>query len=295
MQLKLKKLLKEINLNDEFIHTFENASIEKVIIYDRNKILNFVLNNNVLIPIDIYKHLLNSLKEYFSNVELIKLTIIPIEVDYSKITEYYNYIMKNICHEQNRYQIFLEREIEIDDNILKIKAYNKIECTNLISLKEELVNKLKDFGFNVSIDIDLVLEGDKELIDRIEKEKEILAPTTSQTETKPLKKEPEETKKPTYRAKKTTEVTAIKDVLYEVENICIEATIFGIEYFESKSGYKIITIKVTDYSDSMYVKMFTKDDDEYGLIKKLLKEGKWYHFYGKATMDKYARIVMLSA
>ena len=32
----------------------------------------------------------------------------------------------------------------------------------------------------------------------------------------------------------------------------------------------------------MYVKMFTKDDDEYSLIKKLLKEGSWYIFYGKA-------------
>ena len=62
--------------------------------------------------------------------------------------------------------------------------------------------------------------------------------------------------------------------MYEVENINIKGCIFGIDYFESKSGYKIITLKVTDYTDSIYVKMFTKDDDEFGLIKKLLKENK---------------------
>jgi len=293
MQLKLKKLLKEINLDETVIPIFENADIEKVIIYDKNKQLNFIINNHELITINVYNQLLTCLKQYFNSVEFIKLTIIPKEIDYSKINEYYHYIMENICLEQNKYQVFLDREIFIEGNTLRIKTYNKIECTNLLSLKEEIISKLKDFGFNITLDIDLVLEGDKDLIDRIEKEKEITVPN-HQSEQKLIKKEQEEPKKTPYRAKRTTEVTAIKDVLYEVDNICIEATIFGIEYFESKSGYKIITLKVTDYSDSMYVKMFTKDDDEYALIKKLLKEGKWYHFYGKAAMDKYANEIVFT-
>ena len=40
--------------------------------------------------------------------------------------------------------------------------------------------------------------------------------------------------------------------------------------------------------------MFTKDDEEYSLIKKLLKEGKWYIFYGKAAMDKYANEIVFT-
>jgi len=293
MQLKLKKLLTEIKLDENTIKLLENASIEKVIIYDQNKMLNFIIDNDNLIDIEIYDKILNSLKAYFNNIEDIKLTIIPKEIDYSKISKYYYHIMNNICSEQNKYQVFLDREIIIENQIIKIKTYNKIECTNLISLKEYIITNLKKYGFNISIDIDLELDGDKELIDRIEKEKEIVT-ITNDNEPKLLKKEPEEQKKPAYRSKKATEVTPIKDVIYEVDNICIEATIFGIDYFESKSGYKIITIKVTDYSDSMYVKMFTKDDDEYSLIKKLLKEGKWYHFYGKAAMDKYANEIVFT-
>ena len=61
-----------------------------------------------------------------------------------------------------------------------------------------------------------------------------------------------------------------------------------MDMFESKSGYKIITLKVTDNSDSIYVKMFTKDNDEYARIKDLLKVGSWYNFYGKVAMDKYS-------
>lgn len=81
--------------------------------------------------------------------------------------------------------------------------------------------------------------------------------------------------------------------MYEVDNITINGMIFGMDMFESKSGYKIITLKVTDNSDSIYVKMFTKDNDEYARIKDLLKVGSWYNFYGKVAMDKYSNELTL--
>ena len=180
-------------------------------------------------------------------------------------------------------------------SIFRYFSHNKIECTNLIGLKQELIDKLLKYGFNIEINIDLVLEGDQELKNKIAKEKTINIDDANKfNNVTPSKVEKEEQKKLTYRAKKSNDITDIKDVLYEVENINIKGCIFGIDYFESKSGYKIITLKVTDNTDSMYVKMFTKDDEEYSLIKKLLKEGKWYIFYGKASMDKYANEIVFT-
>ena len=293
MQDRLNKLLKEINLNEETLKYFKNASIEKVIVYDNNKILEFIINTEVLIPIDIYNELLKELKSYFNTVELIKLKIVPLNIEYEKLKEYFLYLMKEITEDRNKYQIFLERDIDINKNIITIKAYNKIECTNLIELKQELIDKLLNYGFKIEINIDLILEGDQELKNKIEEEKNISIENNSKIIPTP-KEVKEEIKKTTYRAKKSTEITDIKDVLYEVENINVKGCIFGIDYFESKSGYKIITLKVTDNTDSMYVKMFTKDDEEYSLIKKLLKEGKWYIFYGKAAMDKYANEIVFT-
>ena len=298
MQDKLTKLFKEIKIEDSELTNFNNASIEKIILYDKNKAAEFLINTEELIPIDIYYSVLEKISAYFNTFEIIKLIIIPKNIDYNKLQEYYEYIMKNICQDRNKYSIFLERNIEINNDIITIKAYNKIECTNLIQLKQELINKLLCFGFKVEINIDLVLEGDQELKNKIENEKETtisLGNNQSNINNNQItKKDPEENKKPTYRAKKSSEITDIKDVLYEVENINIKGCIFGIDYFESKSGYKIITLKVTDNTDSMYVKMFTKDDEEYSLIKKLLKEGKWYIFYGKAVMDKYANEIVFN-
>jgi len=298
MQERLKKLFDEIKFEGSELTCFDSASIEKVVLYDQNKLIEFIINTEELITIDIYKNLYDKLSNTFNLFEKVRLLIVPKNIDYSKLKDYYLHLMNEISQERDKYRIFLERDVDINYNTITITAFNKIECTNLIHLKLELIEKLKQYGFVVEINIDLVLEGDQELKTKIEEEKEKTINLNSNHLTANTnivnKKETEEPKKTPYRAKKSTEITDIKDVLYEVENINIKGSIFGIDYFESKSGYKIITLKVTDYTDSMYVKMFTKDDEEYSLIKKLLKEGKWYIFYGKAAMDKYANEIVFN-
>ena len=203
MQDKLKKLLDEIKVDESIQNHFDKASIEKIILYDQNKMAEFLINTENIISIDAYYEVLDKLLNYFHNFEEIKLIIIPSNIDYSLLKEYYLHIMNKVCLERNKYQIFLERDIEIDNNIITIKAYNKIECTNLIGLKQELIDKLRYFGFIVELNIDLVLEGDKELKDKIEHEKETtlnLSNTVSNNVS--VKKEVEESKKTPYRARK---------------------------------------------------------------------------------------------
>ena len=162
---------------------------------------------------------------------------------------------------------------------------NKVFNQNFGIEKKEYLNKwLSRYGFNN--DIDVVLNDNNEVLEEIEKEKVVEVPVVA-----PRKEVITETKtedKKYFRPKKDTNVTPIKDLLYEVDNVTIEGMIFGIDMFEAKSGYKIITLKVTDNNDSIYVKMFTKDNEEYARIKDLLKNGCWYNFYGKVQMDKYA-------
>ena len=172
MQDKLKKLFNEIKVEESILEQFADASIEKIILYDKNKIIEFLINTKNIIPIDTYYAVLEKLQIYFNSFEVIKLIIIPSSIDYSLLKEYYLHIMKQVCLDRNKYQIFMEREIEINNNVITIKAYNKIECTNLIQLKQELIDKLMYFGFKIELNIDLVLEGDKELKDKIEAKKQ---------------------------------------------------------------------------------------------------------------------------
>ena len=67
---------------------------------------------------------------------------------------------------------------------------------------------------------------------------------------------------------------SIKSILGEDNNVTIWGEVFGIEYFESsKSDFKINTLKVTDYTDSIYCKVFAREKDEYARICNELKKG----------------------
>ena len=138
MQDRLKKLFEEIKLEETVFEYFDLASIEKVILYDQNKIIEFLIKTKNLIPIDIYNLVIENLTSYFNTFEKLKLIILPENIDYNKLEEYYKHTMKKISEDRNKYLIFLDRDIQVENNTLTIKAYNKIECTNLIQLKQEL-------------------------------------------------------------------------------------------------------------------------------------------------------------
>ena len=86
------------------------------------------------------------------------------------------------------------------------------------------------------------------------------------------------------------EVENIDSIVGENENICIEAEIFGIDSFvSSKSEYKVITLKVTDYTSSIYVKVFTTSKDDFEKYLSIFKKGVWFKFLGYTKYDSFSR------
>ena len=56
---------------------------------------------------------------------------------------------------------------------------------------------------------------------------------------------------------------SISEIEIEENNITILGYVFGVDLFESpKSNFKIITLKVTDYTDSILVKVFVNGLDQ---------------------------------
>ena len=283
MQEKMKKLLDQIGMKNDFL---ENSDIKKVFVYDSDKTWHFIIENDAILPLHIYNEFLDKLKCTFSEVKEIRLTIVVSNVDDKYLDDYFSMLINKFSNESYKYRVFLDRTLKVTDSCYVFEVDNKAEYSYLTEKIEYINSHLRDFGFNKKIEIVITTDREKELLNRIESEKIMEIPNSSLERS--VKNEMKKDEKKSFRPKKDTSVTPIKDILYEVDNITIEGMIFGIEMFEAKSGYKIITIKVTDNSDSIYVKMFTKDDEEYAMIKKLLKEGSWYNFYGKVQMDRFA-------
>lgn len=90
-------------------------------------------------------------------------------------------------------------------------------------------------------------------------------------------------------------VQAMHNSIAPVNSCIFEAKIFDIEFFESsKNNFKIITLKITDTSDSFLAKIFTKDKNEYIRLSKSLKKGKWVKIEGQIKYDEYAKDLVLN-
>ena len=80
-----------------------------------------------------------------------------------------------------------------------------------------------------------------------------------------------------------------------MNSVILETEIFGVDLFESnKTNFKIITLKLTDKTDSILAKLFTKNTDEYNAYAKEFKEGKWIKIEGQVKYDEYAKDLVLN-
>ena len=94
MQDKLKKLFDSVGFDEESY--FDKASLDKVIVYDNNKIWKFIIEVDSILPCDIYFELFNKLKDTFNKVDDIILTIKAKNITYSKINDYFKVIIDEL-------------------------------------------------------------------------------------------------------------------------------------------------------------------------------------------------------
>jgi len=90
-------------------------------------------------------------------------------------------------------------------------------------------------------------------------------------------------------------VAEMKNVVAPVNSAIFIAKIFGVDLFESsKNNFKILTLKITDNTDSYLAKFFTKDSNEFSRLSKELKKGKWIKVEGQIKYDEYAKDLVMT-
>ncbi len=87
----------------------------------------------------------------------------------------------------------------------------------------------------------------------------------------------------------------MRNVNAPVSSCIFECLIFAVDLFESsKNNFKIVTLKITDKTDSFLAKIFTKDNDEYKTLTKNFKKGKWLKVEGQIKYDEYAKDLVMN-
>ena len=231
-----------------------------------------------------YQELIGALKNKYEEFDRVELLIETDSNDISNVKDYFDDMINLVTDHKNTYQVFLNRELGIDDQTLVVNIYNKAEKNKFDLITGDLEEMYRKIGFN-NLNIKTYFEEKKQSLPKkyassSNSSKKDEVPTDSNIILGlPIKKS----------------ATPIREVIKEVKDITVMATIFAIDFFESpKSNYKIITLKVTDGTDSIYAKVFTTKADLLNRLKNDLKVGGTYLINGRVTNDKYSGELTIS-
>ncbi len=283
MNDKLNLLLNQIKINETTY--FEGGKLEKIICNKAKDKYVFCVSLNKPLPVNLYENFNKKLKQRF-NVKSIKSKFTTSNFNIETLTEYYKHFLQTYSKEAPLLDMFINIPLKIDEDNLIIELTNKAEEMKFNSIKKPLEKDLNEAGFNIKIITKINEEKAQELREEIEKAKAKVIPKVE------VKKE-----SPFIMGKEITdEPTPINLITFEMDNVTVNAKVFGIDVFESsKSNFKIITLKLTDGTDSMYCKIFCREEDEFNKYKKAIKEGKYYIIKGYTKNDKYSGEIVLNA
>ena len=300
MNNKLEKLLKQINLEDSFYSYFNNASLEKIVGNSNKDSYAFFINNEEILPIDVYASLCHKLDETFKDIKNKTIKLSVKNKNYSLIADYFKYFTEELSQDNHTLLSLIDLDVVFEGDKFYISFDNQASLNLFRKYEDKYIKMYENAGYeNVKFEIEANIK--EEVIDN-----------TAEVDLNRLKnidKISEEKPKRNWERKEIetvedenvllgriidTEVSRIDTANEAVNSITFEGYIFGIDIRETKTDLVIITLKITDETDSIYGKIFTADKERLGILKKNLKENKWYKFRGSIKEDKYSNELALN-
>ena len=282
MDNKLERFFNKIGFiyNDDF----NNSKITKVVVNKMEESWTVYIYNKNCLNIDSAMDLINTAKKGIESVSIIKIVYEYEEINDDDIRTYFKYLLNELIKNSPALSSIVNNEIYIDDDIITIEVISTNEEKLIKKESKRLVNALSELGIK---DININCKINEELKNNLKEQIK-----NSRVE---IKKTNEVVNKVIMGETIKSKITTIDNILSEENNVTVEAYVFGKDVFESsKTNFKILTLKISDKTDSILAKIFSKDEDEFKTITKSIKEGNWYRIRGYSKNDPYAKDMVLN-
>ena len=284
MHDKLKLLLDKVKLPDEFYKYFEGGKILKLKLDSSRKNGVFVVEIDNILDDKIINHISGNLKSAFSDMDSMRVEYIIKNIDYKTSINYFLNAIDYSSLTRPMKELFKEKKVSADGTNIVIELDNIAEENIFRNNMESILNYYYKLGFD-KINIKTIINEENAIKVQKELEEEMKVDVSSK---------PKEENPILLGDEINGNITEIKDIIMEEGNVTVEAYVFGVEEFESnKSAFKILTFKISDNTDSMYAKYFTKDADSFKKLSKGMKSG-WFRINGYVKQDVYAKDLVLN-
>ncbi|WP_298471198.1 PolC-type DNA polymerase III [uncultured Psychrobacillus sp.] len=311
-KMRMHLLLQQLELTeDTVVKHFENASITRFTVHKKQRQWHFQINIAAVLPIDVYNQFQSRLEEKFQGIATIYLEINcehP-EVTESLIKAYWTSVLKELSDMAPPLKdCLLGQEPEWNGQMIQLTCGQELQQrTFKKKYIDQIASVYESFGFpKLAIDFKLVedtealAEAQVAFLEQRRMEEEQLGKKALEDMQKRDSRQdsgeasedgPFQLGTPLKKEEASVEIRSIQD---EERRVTIEGFVFDVEVKELRSGRSLLTAKVTDYTDSILVKMFSRDKEDAGMMERL-KKGMWIKVRGSVQNDTFVRDLIIMA
>ncbi|MDF2946015.1 MAG: polC [Bacillales bacterium] len=301
---KFKILLEQIQFPEKLINdNFSNAEIEKVEVLKNNATWNFHFVLQKPISVDIYCLLKLNLEQTFKHIANITFSIRYLEQETIEdvVCEYLKFIFTELAEQTPVFSYLSSENFTISNNIIELPMNNEAQLTSFKNKYLSFVReRLSLLGFsNINFVLKQITNNEeidnfiaqRDIEDRILVEQTIKESIDRNDESASGTKELVISIGNNLKEIQPEQISSIQE---EERTKTIQGYIFSSELRELKTGRFLLTFKITDYTDSIIVKIFSRDKEDVGILK-LINKGMWIKVRGSVQYDTFVKELVLIA
>ncbi|RSK27066.1 PolC-type DNA polymerase III [Bacillus sp. HMF5848] len=305
---RLQVLLQQLQLtDDQLVPYFSGGEISKLEVSRANKSWHFYLRFVNILPAKVYEKFASALDKSFSHIASVRFSI---ETDSHEATpkliqDYWPLCVQQLQGVSPLLQSLLQSQVpDVQGSKLFISTRNDTEA-NAVKKKYSLLisDVYKHFGF-LNVVIDTTVQLSEEDMQQFHQEREKEDQQRALQAFIEMEKDKETADKAVhvnegplmigYAIKGNVEIKQMVEINEEEKSIVVEGYIFNSEAKELRSGRTLLTFKVTDYTSSFIVKMFSRDKEQVPLLQSI-KKGMWVKVRGRVEFDTFLRDLVIMA
>ncbi len=317
MPAQLKKfceVFEKINLTDDIKDSFKQTEISSLKISTGKKAMDLFLSHNKVLDEKHLTELENQMKESFPEMEHISVHL-RYDFGESDTKKLISLIWKSILHEVSNTshmcaKILNSSEWVVENSKLIITINYNYEFLFIRKRIPQLISGLIEKRLGISLNVDFIYKpGEKKK--KTERKEHITydIPKEPALPIKIQKPAPKPAPKDGFKqfsgkggGRKETklvesidgECVLLSDKLEKDSEIIVNGEVISSETRETKSGNILVTADITDGTDSITIKFFSKAD-KFNEFKPILKNGKYLKVKGKVQFDEYSKELNIMA
>ncbi len=309
-QERFQLLLQQLQfVEDAVVVYFHNAQIERLLVEKKTKKWHFKFILENILPFHVFFQFATRLEKTFANIAIISFDINVVHpvVTTQLLSDYWKYCIQQIDGISPPLLKLLHEQIpQMNGHKLTILVHNEAEGMALKSKYGAVIAQIfQSVGFPL-----LTIETEIKPEEKNEEYQQFLRAKEKEDQERALmamvemqKKEAESAENPQVAEgplsiglsiKDDLEIQSMIDIIDEERRVVIQGYIFDADIRELRSGRSLLTFKITDYTSSLMVKMFSRDKEDATQFQRI-KKGMWVKVRGSIQNDTFVRDLVMIA